>query len=316
MAREEAQRRFPLPGRKGATVYEWCVLDETRNIHRRCIVNRNNVGDMWGSQDRKYMVYDAVDNCWDCYQEIYPPQYTIDSYEDDGEDDDDFGEGITFMPPPTVPSAPVNAPSTATIPAPRAGPSTSQAASRPPPPSQNTWASTSQAASRRPPLPNTWLPTSQAASRPPPPPNTWPSTSQAASRPPPPPNTWPPTSQAASRPPPPPNTSIVPNAPLPTHRALEDDFMYYTSRIIETVELEQPPFYVVLCQRYGLMSSIIDNDQLDVANHADFVKRMHGIAAMVKGRLPRVYMSETVALLDALAEDRSPPYMRSDLTAG
>ncbi|TFK54386.1 hypothetical protein OE88DRAFT_1642918 [Heliocybe sulcata] len=187
-AREEAQRSFPCPGRKGAMVYKWSVVDKDRNIHQWCVVNQGNVSDMWGSIDHKYMVYDAVDNCWDCYQDLHLPQYTIDSYKDNREDEDDFGEGIMFMPPPTPPSAPLNAPPATTTLAPRAGPSTSQATTRSPP----SWPSISQAASRPLPLQNTWLSTSQAASGPPP-------------------------LQ---------NAAIVPNAPVLMRNASHDDFLY------------------------------------------------------------------------------------------
>ncbi|TFK55347.1 hypothetical protein OE88DRAFT_1642523 [Heliocybe sulcata] len=102
-AREESQCRFPC---KGVMVYEWSIADEGHNIHQQCTVNRSNVSDMWGSIDPKYMVYDAVDSCWDCYQDRHVLQYTIDLYEDDGEDEDDFREGITFMPPSILSSTP------------------------------------------------------------------------------------------------------------------------------------------------------------------------------------------------------------------
>ncbi|TFK54394.1 hypothetical protein OE88DRAFT_1733057 [Heliocybe sulcata] len=258
-------------------VYKWSVVDKDRNIHQWRVVNQGNVGDMWGSIDHKYMVYDAVDNCWDCYQDLHLPQYTIDSYKDNREDEDDFGEGIMFMPPPTPPSAPLNAAPATTTPAPRAGLSTSQAATRSPP--------------------------------------SWPSISQAASRPPPLQNTWPSTSQAASGPPPLQNAAIVPNAPVLMRNASHDDFLYSKADITENVELNQPPFYVTLRERYGSLSSIINNDELDVTDHA-FMQRMHDIGVVVTGRLPWVYMNETVALLAALEEDRAPPYMRSDLMAG
>ncbi|TFK54272.1 hypothetical protein OE88DRAFT_1171511 [Heliocybe sulcata] len=124
------------------------------------------------------------------------------------------------------------------------------------------------------------------------------------------------TSQAASGPLASQNAAIIPNVPVLTHKALEDNFMYYTANIIESVELEQPPFHVILCERYGLLSSITDEDELDVTNHADLLHRMHHIALVVKGRLPRVYVNETIALLDALAEDRAPLDVHSDLVVG
>ncbi|KAJ3870853.1 hypothetical protein F5051DRAFT_341597, partial [Lentinula edodes] len=81
---ENASRNMP-PGRKGARVYYWDLVE---GVRVRTAVGRNNYEDIWERYGQRQRHYDSVADEWDICTELDPNDEP--SYPDDDDDDDDY----------------------------------------------------------------------------------------------------------------------------------------------------------------------------------------------------------------------------------
>jgi hypothetical protein len=78
-SREYAQRNFPLPGRRGATVFRWEDVDGFR-IRMR--VNRGEVETWWGVYGNRKKRFNAFENEWDICTEFDPDDRAEEDFDD------------------------------------------------------------------------------------------------------------------------------------------------------------------------------------------------------------------------------------------
>ncbi|KAJ3925733.1 MAG: hypothetical protein NXY57DRAFT_906708 [Lentinula lateritia] len=84
LQREENARRDRPPGRKGARVYYWDLVE---GIRVRTAVGRSNYEDIWERYGPSQWRYDSVADEWEVCTDLDPDSGDLDSFGDDSDDD-------------------------------------------------------------------------------------------------------------------------------------------------------------------------------------------------------------------------------------